>query len=219
MWNYFGKFCNFFEQIGHPVSIASLSRFLKSEGRVPSKETPVNFIDAACEAFTFEKLDFETSTGKQMLAFNHKFYATDHGLRHALFLSHLLNIDQILENIVAIELRRRGWKVSTGRVPSLQNPSKELEVDFIAQKNNQTLYVQVAYLLASLETDNREFGALLSSPDNFPKLAISLNSRLSPRNALNIKGFSNGFCQIAEKKRTDTHISVSPASVIFKRNL
>lgn len=215
MWNDFGKFCNFFEQIGHPVSIASLSRFLKSEGRVPSKETPVNFIDAACEAFTFEKLDFETSTGKQMLAFYHKFYATDHGLRHALFLSNLLNIDQILENIVAIELRRRGWKVSTGRVPW---PSKELEVDFIARKNNQTLYVQVAYLLASLETENREFGALLSSPDNFPKLAISLNSTLSPHKALNIKGFSNGFCQIAEKKRTDTHISVSPASVIFKRN-
>lgn len=176
-----------FEQIGHPVSIASLYRFLKSEGRAPSKETLANFIDAACEAFIFEKLDFETSTGKQLLVFNHKFYATDHGLRQALFLSNEINIDQILENIVAMELRRRGWKVSVGRIPSSHKPSKELEVDFIARKSNQTLYIQVAYLLASHETEEREFGALLSIPDNFPKLVLSLDPILRPQKGIEHK--------------------------------
>ena len=176
-----------FEQIGHPVSIASLYRFLKSEGRAPSKETLANFIDAACEAFIFEKLDFETSTGKQLLVFNHKFYATDHGLRQALFLSNEINIDQILENIVAMELRRRGWKVSVGRVSSSQKPSKELEVDFIARKSDQTLYIQVAYLLANRETEEREFGALLSIPDNFPKLVLSLDPILRPQKGIEHK--------------------------------
>ena len=134
MWNYFGKFCNFFEQIGHPVSIASLSRFLKSEGRVPSKETPVNFIDTASEAFTFEKLDFETSTGKQMLAFYHKFYATDHGLRHALFLSNLLNIDQILENIVAIEYVEEAGRSVLVECLLCRDPLKNLKLTSSPEK-------------------------------------------------------------------------------------
>lgn len=172
------------DQIGHPVSIASLVRFLKSEGRVPSKETVANFIDAACEAFILEKMNFESAEGKRMLAFNHKFFVRDHGLRQALFLSNQINIDQILENIVAIELRRRGWKVSIGRVQSMQKTSKELEVDFIARKQDQTIYVQVAYLLASPETEEREFGALLSIPDNYPKLVLSLDPILRPQKGI-----------------------------------
>ena len=131
-----------------------------------------------------EKMNFETAEGKRMLAFNHKFYINDHGLRQALFLSNQINIDQILENIVAIELRRRGWKVSIGRIACAQKPSKELEVDFIARKNNQTLYVQVAYLLANKETEEREFGALLSIPDNFPKVVLSLDPILRPQKGI-----------------------------------
>ena len=100
------------------------------------------------------------------------------------------------------ELRPFQHQVFPGHVERCRGKVRSSVVTrFHARKNNQTLYVQVAYLLASLETENREFGALLSSPDNFPKLAISLNSTLSPHKALNIKGFANGFCQIAEKKK------------------
>lgn len=172
------------EQIGHPVSIASLTRFLKSEGRTPSKETLANFIDAACDAFIFEKTDFETSTGKRILAFNHKFYIEDHGLRQALFLSNSLNIDQILENIVAIELRRRGWRISTGRIPDSR---KEAEIDFIARKNDQTMYIQVSYLLGNRETEEREFGSLLSIQDNFSKMVLSLDPILRPQKGIEHK--------------------------------
>ena len=172
------------EQIGHPVSIASLTRFLKSEGRTPSKETLANFIDAACDAFIFEKTDFETSTSKRILAFNHKFYIEDHGLRQALFLSNSINIDQILENIVAIELRRRGWKISTGRISDSQ---KETEIDFIARKNDQTMYIQVSYLLGNQETEEREFGSLLSIQDNFPKMVLSLDPILRPQKGIEHK--------------------------------
>ena len=122
-----------------------------------------------------------------MLAFNHKFYIKDQGLRQSLFLSNQINIDQILENIVAIELRRRGWKVSIGRIACAQKTSKELEVDFIARKNNQTLYVQVAYLLANKETEEREFGALLSIPDNCPKVVLSLDPILRPQKGIEHK--------------------------------
>lgn len=173
-----------FDQIAHPVSIASLSRFLKSEGRSPSKETLANFIDAACEAFIFEKVNFQDTEGKKILAFNHKFFAADHGLRQALFLSNPLHVDQILENIVAIELRRRGWQLSVGRISSSK---KEAEVDFIARKHNEVLYVQVTYLLASLETEQREFEPLLSIPDNFPKMVLSLDPILRPRQGIEHK--------------------------------
>lgn len=172
------------DQIAHPVSIASLTRFLKSEGRAPSKETLANFIESACEAFIFEKTNFETAEGKQMLAFNHKFYIRDHGLRQALFLSNSINIDQILENIVAIELRRRGWKISTGRIPSSKN---EHEIDFIAKKNGQTMYFQVCYLLANEETEKREFGALLSIKDNYPKVVLSLDPILRSQKGIEHK--------------------------------
>jgi len=78
------------------------------------------------------------------------------------------DIAGILENIVYIELLRRGYRVTTGRYDAL-------EVDFVARRNDETLYVQVAYLLASEATEKREFRALEQIDDNFPKLVLSMD--------------------------------------------
>ena len=96
-------------------------------------------------------------------------------------MSNEINIDQILENIVAIELRRRGYRISVGR---LSKDKKEKEIDFIAERHQSKLYIQVSYLIANKETEEREFGALLSVPDNFPKLVLSLDPILRPQKGI-----------------------------------
>ena len=78
------------------------------------------------------------------------------------------DIDQMLENLVYFELLRRGWHVTIGRL-------RTKEVDFVAERNGEINYYQVAYLMPSKETREREFGALLEIPDNHPKFVLSLD--------------------------------------------
>ena len=92
----------------------------------------------------------------------------DHGIRQAIFSSNLRDINQTLENIVCLELLRRGYTATVGKV-------RNKEVDFIAEKQEQKLYIQVAYLLATESTIEREFSALTLIPDNYPKLVLSLD--------------------------------------------
>ena len=100
--------------------------------------------------------------GKKILKVNEKYYVADHGLREAVIGENLQNMELVLENIVAIELLRRGYNVSVGRVGAK-------EVDFIGEKSGEKLYVQVCYLLSEESTINREFGSLLEIRDNYPK--------------------------------------------------
>jgi predicted AAA+ superfamily ATPase len=106
--------------------------------------------------------------GKKLLSINEKYYVSDHGLREAVFGGNLRDINLILENIVYLELRRRGYDVTVGRVGSK-------EIDFVCQKQDQRIYIQVAYLLASEETIEREFGVLNEVKDNYPKYVLSLD--------------------------------------------
>src|SRR5699024_478624 len=103
-----------------------------------------------------------------ILKINDKYYITDHGLRQTMLDSNQQNIDQILENIVFIELLRRGYKVSVGI-----NDKKE--IDFVAQKGNDKRYYQVTYILGSQTTIEREFGADDGIADNYPKYVFSMD--------------------------------------------
>ena len=89
----------------------------------------------------------------------------DHGLREAVIGENLQNVEIILENIVGLELLRRGYKVCVGRVGTK-------EIDFVAEKQGNKLYVQVCYLLGGESTIRREFGSLLEIRDNYPKLVL-----------------------------------------------
>ena len=106
--------------------------------------------------------------GKKLLTINEKYYVADHGLRDALLGNKPKDIGQILENIICIELLRRGYKVAVGKLGNL-------EIDFIAQKNEKTMYLQVSYLLADENTVAREFGAYSKIKDNYPKYVLSLD--------------------------------------------
>ena len=151
--------------VGHSFSATGISKYFKSENRTVAPETILNYLKACEEAFLLYRLKSCDINGKKILKVNEKYYVADHGLREAVIGENLQNMELVLENIVAIELLRRGYKVSVGRVGAK-------EVDFIGEKSGEKLYVQVCYLLSEESTINREFGSLLEIRDNYPKIVL-----------------------------------------------
>lgn len=156
------------ENVGHTFSARSISNYFKSENRKVAPETVLNYIKACCDAYLFFKLSREDIAGKKILAVNEKYYAADHGLREAVYGGNTRDMDQLLENIVCVELIRRGYAVTIGKVG-------EKEVDFVAHRGNDKLYIQIAYLLGSQETIEREFGSYAGIRDNYPKYVVSMD--------------------------------------------
>jgi len=151
--------------IGKCFSATSISKFLKSESRVVAPETILNYLKACEEAFLLSRLKSQDVIGKRMLKVSEKYYVVDHGLREAIVGSNIENVEIILENIVAIELLRRGYTVSIGRVG-------DKEIDFVAMQDGKKLYIQVCYLLSEEKTIKREFGSLLEVRDNYEKIVL-----------------------------------------------
>ena len=171
--------------VGTTFSATSLTKFLKSEKRTVAPETSLNYIKYCCDAYLIYQVKREDLQGKQILASNEKYYIADHGIREAVFGGNTKDINLILENIVYMELLRRGYKITVGKYGNK-------EIDFVCRKGGEKLYVQVAYLLASEETIEREFGAFYSIRDNFPKFVVSLDEFDFSRNGIihkNIRDF------------------------------
>lgn len=166
-----------FEQVGHPFSAKSIANYLKSERRKVSVDTVYAYLNAAEKACLLHRVPREDAIGKRALKFNEKFYAVDCGLREALGFSNTASIDQVLENIVFMELLRRGYDVKVGKVG-------DKKVDFIARKREQLRYFQVSYLLASEETIDREFAPLEAVRDNHPKHVLTLDEFSRERNGI-----------------------------------
>jgi predicted AAA+ superfamily ATPase len=157
-----------FGGVGTTFSAASISKYFKSENRIAAPETIMNYIGYCMDAFLFYQVKRQDLQGKKLLAVNEKYYVADHGIRQAVFGGNMKDINLILENIVHMELLRRGYKITVGK-------AKTKEIDFICEKQSEKLYVQVSYLLASEETIRREFGAYECVKDNFPKYVVSLD--------------------------------------------
>ena len=154
--------------VGTTFSAGSLTKFFKSEQRSVSPETVLNYIRYCCDAYLFYQVKRQDLQGKQILATSEKYYIADHGIREAVFGGNMRDINLVLENIVFLELLRRGYTVTVGK-------AGEKEVDFVCDKRGEKLYVQVTYLLASEETVAREFGAYDGIRDNFPKYVVSMD--------------------------------------------
>lgn len=171
--------------IGNTFSATSLAKFLKREQRAVAPETILNYIKYCCDAYLFYQVKREDLQGKQILASNEKYYIADHGIREAVFGGNTKDINLILENIVYLELLRRGYKVTVGK-------TREKEIDFVCNKRGEKLYIQVSYLLAAQETIDREFGVYDNIRDNFPKYVVSLDEFDMSRNGIkhrNIRDF------------------------------
>ena len=154
--------------IGQPFSATSISKYFKSENRSVSPETVLNYLKSCEESFLLYRVKRQDIVGKKILTINEKYYIADHGIREAVYGKNFTDMNLVLENIVFLELLRRGYNVTVGKTPTQ-------EIDFIAEKRNKQIYIQVAYLLTSPETIEREFGAYRSVRDNFPKYVLSLD--------------------------------------------
>lgn len=171
--------------VGTTFSAGSLSRFFKSEQRTVAPETILNYIKYCCDAYLFYKVKRQDLQGKQILAANEKYYIADHGIREAVFGGNTRDINLILENMVFMEMLRRGYAVTVGKI-------EDREIDFVCEKHGEKIYVQVAYLLANEETVRREFDIYDSVRDNFPKYVVSLDEFDMSRNGIkhqNIRDF------------------------------
>ena len=171
--------------VGTTFSATSLAKFLKSEHRIVAPETILNYIKYCCDAYLFYQVKREDLQGRQVLSSNEKYYIADHGIREAIFGGNMRDINLILENIVYLELLRRGYEVTVGRMG-------DKEIDFVCSTHGEKLYVQVTYLLASEETVRREFGVYDAIRDNFPKYVVSLDEFDMSRNGIkhrNIRDF------------------------------
>ena len=164
--------------VGNTFSATSISKFFKSENRKASPETILNYIKACEEAMLIYRVQRNDLIGKKILNINEKYYLADHGIRQAVFENNERDINQIFENIVFLELLRRGYTVRVGKI-------ENLEVNFVCTKNgDEKLYIQVAYLLASDETIEREFSVLEKIQDNYPKYVISMDLFNMSRNGI-----------------------------------
>ena len=163
--------------IGNTFSATSISKFFKSENRKVATETILNYIKACEEAFLIYRVARNDLLGKKILNVNEKYYIADHGIREAIMENNQKDINQVLENIVYFEMLRRGYNVKIGKVDNL-------EVDFVCKKNDETIYIQVSYLLASEDTKEREFSVLENIKDNYPKYVLSMDEFDMSRNGI-----------------------------------
>ena len=155
-------------EVGHTFSAKSVIKYLRHENRTVALETLYNFLKYANESCLTISLKRNDLLGKQILSSQEKIYLADQGFREALFGNNEACIDQILENIVAIDLVRRGYDVTVGMVDGR-------EIDFVAEKSGEKFYVQVSYLMPTAETREREFAPFARIADNFPKYILSMD--------------------------------------------
>ena len=155
------------QNVGQIFSAGRITDFLKNEGRKLSRETIYNYIEAAKNAYLIHGVPRYNIKGKDVLKTNEKYFVNDLGFR-SLYFNNEKDIGQALENIVYLELRRRGYEIQVGKF-------EEKEVDFVIQKGSSKSYIQVAYYLAEEATIEREFSVLRNIEDNYPKLVLSMD--------------------------------------------
>jgi predicted AAA+ superfamily ATPase len=155
--------------VGTTFSATSIAKYFKSEHRRVSTDTILNYIKYCEEAYLFYRLKRQDIQGKELLDVAEKYFVADHGLREAVYGDNMKDIEKILENLVCLELLRRGYTVTVGTLGGK-------EVDFIGVKNKETIYVQVAYVMPSKATQEREFGNLKKIEDNYPKFVVTMDA-------------------------------------------
>lgn len=155
--------------IGYPTATKSIADFLKKERLSLAFETVRDYLKFYEHASLIHAVGWADTAGKRTLELNQKYYFSDIGVRNRLTGWRDDYRGQLLENVVYMELLVRGYAVTAGRA-GVQ------EIDFVAERAGQKLYVQVAYLLASPETVEREFKPLLAIRDAYPKLVLSMDT-------------------------------------------
>lgn len=157
-----------FSSLGSILSIKKIADTLTSNGKSISVHTVESYLNSLVESFIFNKVSRYDIKGKQYLQSGDKYYATDVTMRYALLDRKNIDLGYILENIVYLELIRRGYKVFIGK-------SGDKEIDFVAENRNGITYFQVAYTFRDKKTLERELSALESIKDHYPKYILTMD--------------------------------------------
>lgn len=157
------------DNVGKPFSTRNISNSLTSAGTQTSAPIVANYVRYLCDALIISQVARYDIHGKKIFESNFKYYFEDQGLRNLLTGFNLRgSVEKIIENLVYNHFRYCGFNVKVGEL-------RKSEIDFVAERGHEKIYVQATYLLASDETIKREFGNLAAIPDNYPKYVISMD--------------------------------------------
>ncbi len=156
------------DNTGNIVSAKNINDFLKSQKINISHNVILDYLNFLCEAFFLFKAKRNDIKGKKILEFGEKYYFEDLGIRHAIGGYKNDDISKIIENVVFLHLLINGYNITVGKLYNM-------EIDFVAEKAGQRLYVQVALTIPDQKTREREFGNLLLIKDNFRKIVVSMD--------------------------------------------
>lgn len=154
-----------FNNIGQTFSALTISKYLKSEHRRMDPETIYSYLKKLESAYILYRCSRYDIQGKELLKTQEKHYLSDPAFRYSVLGYTPDSISPMLENVVYLELLRRGYLVYVGK-------SGTAEVDFVAQRGGNTLYIQIAREIRLKATEEREYGRLLAIPDNYPKYLL-----------------------------------------------
>ena len=154
-----------FDNIGRTFSAASISKYLKSENRSIDNETVYSYLSKLESAFILHRCSRWDIQGKEILKTQEKFYVCDPAMRYSVLGYTSDSVAAMLENVVYLELLRRGYEVCIGQ-------ALDGEIDFVATRQENKLYIQITQQIDSVKTEQREYNRLLNIRDNYPKYVL-----------------------------------------------
>ena len=158
-----------FDNVGKTFSAKSISDYLKSENRTIDNETVYSYLEKLESAYILHRCSRYDIQGKELLKTQEKFYIADTALKHSVLGYKSTSVAAMLENVVYLELCRRGYSVNIGKTING-------EIDFIAEKQGDKIYVQVTKEIKTEETEKREYDRLLEIRDNYPKYILTTDN-------------------------------------------
>ena len=158
-----------FDNVGKTFSAKSISDYLKSEHRTIDNETVYSYLEKLESAYILHRCSRYDIQGKELLKTQEKFYLADTALRHSVLGYKSTSVAAMLGNVVYLELCRRGYSVNIGKTING-------EIDFIAEKQGDKIYVQVTKEIKTEETEKREYDRLLEIRDNYPKYLLTTDN-------------------------------------------
>lgn len=157
------------DNLGNIFSAYNISKYLKSQRMNLTPQTVINYLYSLCNAFFIYRIPRADVSGLKIFEVGEKYYFEDIGIRNALRTFNLRkDIGKLMENAVCLHLLRQQYRVFVGK-------TGDKEIDFIAEKNGERLYIQVAYMLYDEETMKREFENLMNIPDQYPKIVVTMD--------------------------------------------
>ena len=157
-----------FDNIGNIFTAKKISDYLKSQKVSLTVDTVQNYTRYLMDTFLIHHVSRFDIKGKRQMEIHEKYYLNDTGIRHALMGYNAMDIAQLLENVIYLELRRKGFACHIGKIHTQ-------EIDFIATKGEQKYYIQVSYLLTSNDTLKREISGFQNIPDHHPKILLTMD--------------------------------------------